>query len=356
MERYSRHIILGDVGKEGQQKLNQAKVLVVGAGGLGCPALQYLVAAGIGTIGIIDHDVVEESNLQRQVLFGTSSLGKNKAIAAKRRLEDLNPDIEIVDYPYMLEPKNAVELFSKYDIILDGSDNFSTRYLVNDSALLTNKPFVYGAIYKFEGQVAVFNYKNGPSYRCLFPNPPDEGSVANCSEVGVLGVLSGIIGTMMANEVIKIILNFEHVLKGKLLCYNSKTSETFSVKINKKPEEFDKVLNRKSLLESYSNSCVAVKEISETELKTLSEVQFIDIRELNEQPKLELPNCIQIPLSEFEKSTYKIDNSQSIVVFCQSGIRSKKAVQILSQQGIYNTYSYKGGIIPLLRTLKTKSI
>ena len=356
MERYSRHIILGDVGKEGQQKLNQAKVLVVGAGGLGCPALQYLVAAGIGTIGIIDHDVVEESNLQRQVLFGTSSLGKNKAIAAKRRLEDLNPDIEIVDYPYMLEPKNAVELFSKYDIILDGSDNFSTRYLVNDSALLTNKPFVYGAIYKFEGQVAVFNFKNGPSYRCLFPNPPDEGSVANCSEVGVLGVLPGIIGTMMANEVIKIILGFEHVLKGKLLCYNSKTSETFSLKINKRQEEFDKVLNRKSLLESYSNSCVAVKEISETELKTLSEVQFIDVRELHEQPKLELPNCIHMPLSEIEKSIYKIDISKPIVVFCQSGIRSKKAVQIFSQQGINNTYSYKGGILPLLKTSKIKSI
>lgn len=204
MSRYNRHIILSDVGQIGQDKLSKAKVLVVGAGGLGCPVLQYLTAAGIGELGIIDFDVVEESNLQRQILFGTSSLGTNKALAAKNRLEDLNPTIQINAYTEKLTSKNALELFKEYDIIVDGTDNFATRYLVNDAAILTNKPIVYGAIYKFEGQVSVFNYQNGPSYRCLFPNAPKEGSVANCSEVGVLGVLPGIIGTMMANEVLKI--------------------------------------------------------------------------------------------------------------------------------------------------------
>ena len=199
MSRYNRHIILSDVGQEGQDKLLSAKVLVVGAGGLGCPVLQYLVAAGIGKIGIIDFDVIEESNLQRQILFGASSLGLNKALAAKKRLEDLNPTITINAYPKKLTPNNVLEYFDNYDIIVDGTDNFSTRYLINDAAIIKNKPVVYGAIYKFEGQVSVFNHKNGPSYRCLFPTPPKEGSVANCTEVGVLGVLPGIIGGMQAN-------------------------------------------------------------------------------------------------------------------------------------------------------------
>ena len=244
MSRYNRHIILSDVGQQGQDKLSDAKVLVVGAGGLGCPVLQYLTAAGIGTLGIIDFDIVEESNLQRQILFGTESLGTNKAIAAKKRLEDLNPTINIEAITERLTSKNALSLFKEYDLIVDGTDNFATRYLVNDTAILTNKPFVYGAIYKFEGQVSVFNYKDGPSYRCLFPIPPKEGSVANCSEVGVLGVLPGIIGTMMANEVIKIILEFDQVLSGKLLCYNSRTAESSTLKINKNQSEFDKVISQ----------------------------------------------------------------------------------------------------------------
>ena len=223
MNRYNRHIILSEIGQIGQDKLTNAKVLVVGAGGLGCPILQYLAAAGIGTLGVIDFDVVDESNLQRQILFGTSSLKQNKAIAAKKRLEDLNDTITINAYPYQLDYQNALDLLIQYDIVVDGSDNFETRYLVNDACIITNKPLVFGAIYKFEGQLAVFNYENGPSYRCLFPNPPKKDSVPNCSEIGVLGVLPGIIGTMQANEVLKIILSIGNTLSGKLFCFNALT-------------------------------------------------------------------------------------------------------------------------------------
>lgn len=354
MKRYNRHIILSDVGQQGQDKLSKAKVLVIGAGGLGCPVLQYLAAAGIGKLGIIDFDIVEESNLQRQVLFGTSSLGMNKAIAAKKRLVDLNPTIIIDAISEKLTRENALQLFKQYDIFVDGSDNFATRYLVNDASILSNKPFVYGAIYKFEGQVSVFNYKNGPSYRCLFPNHPKEGSVANCSEVGVLGVLPGIIGTMMANEVIKIILGFEHVLSGKLLCYNSKTADISTLKVNRNQSEFDKVLNNEKLTDIYENeSCeVLVKDISEKELATINNIQFIDVREPHEQPKLEMNNCIEIPLGELESNLQFLDSDKTKVVFCQSGIRSKKAVELLMKQGFNDSFNFYGGISPLIEALK----
>ena len=205
MGRYDRHIMLKEVGHEGQLELSNAKVLIVGAGGLGCPILQYLTAAGVGTIGIIDFDVVEISNLQRQILFKTSDIGINKALAAKKQLQDLNPTITIEAYPERLTFKNALQLCPAYDVVVDGTDNFVTRYLINDAVVKTGKPLVYGAIFKFEGQLSVFNYQNGPSYRCLFPKPPKKGIIPNCNEVGVLGVLTGIIGTMKANEVKKII-------------------------------------------------------------------------------------------------------------------------------------------------------
>ena len=349
MSRYNRHIILSDVGQQGQDRLNTAKVLVIGAGGLGCPILQYLAAAGIGTLGIIDFDTVDVSNLQRQVLFGTSSLGINKAIAAKNRLEDLNPTISIEAISYKLTSKNALELFKDYDIIVDGTDNFATRYLINDAAILTRKPIVYGAIYKFEGQVTVFNYNQGPSYRCLFPNPPKEGAVANCSEVGVLGVLPGIIGTMMANEVIKIILGFEGVLSGRLLFYNSRTAEVTSLKVNRNQNEINKVLVSPDLehLNDDTFCDVIIEEINENDLQTLDKVAFIDVRELHEQPNIKLDNCIQIPLGALKENTNRIDSSKTIVAFCQSGIRSKKAVEILKAAGFNSCYSLKGGVSTL---------
>lgn len=353
MTRYSRHIVLQDIGQEGQNKLSQAKVLVIGAGGLGCPVLQYLAAAGVGTIGIVDFDVVEVSNLQRQILFGTSSLGINKALAAKTRLEDLNPTITINAYPEKLTSNNALELFKPYDIIVDGTDNFATRYLITDAAVIINKPIVYGAIYKFEGQVSVFNYQNGPSYRCLFPIPPQKGSVANCSEIGVLGVLPGIIGTMQANEVIKIILGFDGVLSGKLLCYNSRTTEVSTLKISKSKHEFENIT---ALKDTYSpRSCkIQVKEISIEDALKKDRIQFIDVREYHEQPQLDLPNCMHIPLSRLEQNQNKVNLKNTNILFCQYGIRSKTAVEILQRHNISNCYSLKGGVLALLKHLKIK--
>ncbi|CAH8283298.1 adenylyltransferase/sulfurtransferase [Mariniflexile fucanivorans] len=350
MSRYSRHIILSEIGQTGQDKLSNAKVLVVGAGGLGCPILQYLTAAGIGTLGVIDFDVVETSNLQRQVLFGTSSFGKNKAEAAKKRLEDLNNEISIIAYPEKLTYQNALNLFNQYDIIVDGSDNFETRYLVNDACIITNKPLVFGAIYKFEGQVSVFNYQNGPSYRCLFPNPPEKDAVPNCSQVGVLGVLPGIIGSMQANEVLKIILGIGTVLSGKLLCYNALNSQTVVLKITKSEFEIAQVLkeqsdfNNKKLIE---NCEFEPLEISINDISTLENIQFIDVRELHELPKINGIEITAIPLNELENSLYKIDSKKQKVIFCQSGIRSKQAVSILNQLNINNCFSLKEGVFEI---------
>ncbi|MBT8253048.1 MAG: HesA/MoeB/ThiF family protein, partial [Bacteroidia bacterium] len=242
MKRYNRHIVLPEIGKQGQNKISAARVLVIGAGGLGCPVLMYLAAAGVGTLGIIDFDVVEESNLQRQVLFGNSSLGLNKALMAKERLNDLNPTINIDAYPERLTSVNALDLFNNYDIVVDGSDNFGTRYLVNDASIITKTPLVYGAIYKFEGQLSVFNYDEGPSYRCLFSTPPKAGTVPNCDEIGVLGVLPGIIGTMQANEVLKIILQNEGVLSGRLLCYDSRSAKFYEIGVKRSDSLINKVL------------------------------------------------------------------------------------------------------------------
>lgn len=348
MSRYSRHIILSEIGQTGQDSLGQAKVLVIGAGGLGCPVLQYLVAAGIGTVGIVDFDVVETSNLQRQILFGTSSLGKNKALAAKAKLEDLNPTISIKAYPIKLTSENAFVLFKDYDIIVDASDNFATRYIINDVSVVTNKPVVYAAIYKFEGQVSVFNYKNGPTYRCLFPNPPKANTISNCSEVGVLGVLPGIIGAMQANEVLKIILGFGDVLSGKLLCYNSKTTQISTLKIPKSEIE---LINLKTLNEDFQNqdentSCEnKIQVISAIDVLKMKQPYFIDVREQYESPKLIMPNLKQIPLSVLEQNINQINPHHTHIVICQSGVRSISAVQILQKHHIKNCFSLKGGVL-----------
>ncbi|MCD2257739.1 HesA/MoeB/ThiF family protein [Psychroserpens luteolus] len=347
MSRYSRHIILEDIGIDGQNKLNQAKVLVIGAGGLGCPVLQYLAAAGIGHIGIIDFDIVEESNLQRQILYGTSNLGQQKAIAAKQRLTDLNSTIVVDAFTEALTPQNALAYFSNYDIIVDGTDNFETRYLINDAAILTNKPVVYGAIYKFEGQVSVFNYNNGPSYRCLFPNSPSKNDIPNCSEVGVLGVLPGIIGTMQANEVIKIILGFKNVLSGKLYCYNSKTTQTFTIDIKKSTTEFEKIKSKRDHFEKqhYTKTCDStVKEMTIDKALQKENILFIDVRELDELPKANRLQHIKIPLSTLNHELHNIDKTKTIMMFCKSGTRSKKAVSMLQEHNITNCYSIKNGI------------
>lgn len=351
MSRYSRHIVLSEIGQIGQDKLSKAKVLVIGAGGLGCPVLQYLTAAGVGTIGIIDFDIVEESNLQRQVLFGSSDLGKNKALAAKERLSDLNDTITIYTYPYRLTHLNALALFSLYDIIVDGSDNFTTRYLVNDASVITNKPLVYGAILKFEGQVAVFNYKNGPSYRCLFPTPPKVGSVANCSEIGVLGVLPGIIGSMQANEVLKLILDLGNPLSGRVLIYNALTTSITTLAIPRSERIIQEIVSKRETFQelNYAYNCeMPILEITMEGISELTNVQFIDVREPHETPKVALENMIQIPLSRLEDQIKHLNSAKEKVFFCAVGERSRKVVSILQKHQIYNCYSLKEGVHAIL--------
>ncbi len=361
--RYHRQIILEEIGVTGQNKINNAKVLVIGAGGLGCPILQYLTAAGVGTLGIIDFDTVDISNLHRQILYGTSTLGKNKAVAAKERLEDLNPDINIIAYPEQLTTKNAISIFENYDIIVDGSDNFSTRYLVNDASIITGKPLVYGAIFKFEGQVSVFNYQNGPSYRCLFPEPPKAGSVPNCSEIGVLGVLPGIIGSMQANETLKIILGLGNVLSNQLFMYDCLAGTSSSFTTTRVEKEIENVKASAAYFETidYDFFCGVshVSEITAEMAFQKENVQFIDVREAHEQPKIDILNPIYIPLGTLQEQLTSIETNSAIIVFCQSGIRSKKAVEILQSNGFKNVSHVIGGANALaisMTDLKTNEI
>jgi molybdopterin/thiamine biosynthesis adenylyltransferase len=236
--RYQRQIQLSEIGTQGQENISKAKVLVVGAGGLGCPILQYLAAAGVGTLGIMDLDQVDLSNLHRQILFEEKDIGKNKAICAKSKLQKHNSEIKIIDYPFALNETNYQEIVTLYDIIVDGTDSLKSRYLINDACILLNKIMVYGALHKFEGQVSVFNYENGPSYRCLFPNTQSETEVPNCSEIGVLGVLPGVIGLLQATEVLKIITKKEDVLSGKMLCLNLLNHTQFLLRFSKKQRVF----------------------------------------------------------------------------------------------------------------------
>lgn len=346
MARYDRHIILSEIGKKGQEKLLNAKVLVIGAGGLGCPVLQYLVAVGVGTLGIMDFDIVSESNLQRQILFGKSSLGLNKAIAAKNRLQDLNDTISIRSFTKKLTHQNAIALFKMYDIIVDGTDNFASRYLINDASIITGKPLVSAGIYKFEGQVSVFNYKNGPSYRCLFPTPPKKGDTPNCSENGVLGVLPGIIGTMQANEVLKLILNIGDLLSGKVLYYNALTTQSSVLKINRSKKEIQKVLASESFFDTLGDEINCESPVPVASIKAVYKNKnclFIDVREPGELPIVNGLNSILIPFSELEKNIEKLNSDKTKFIFCQAGVKSKQAVSILQQYNINNSLSLTEG-------------
>lgn len=350
--RYNRHLILDSFGEEGQLKLKKTSVLIVGAGGLGCPCLLYLTAAGVGNIGIIDFDVVDESNLQRQILFDINDIGKNKAIQAKIKLEKQNPYINITAFDQKLTPKNAVSLFEKYDIIIDGTDNFSTRYLVNDCCVLLNKPFVYGAIFKFDGQVSVFNYKNGPTYRCLFPTAPDQNNYPTCSSVGVLGVLSGVIGTLQATEAVKIALNHPNVLNGKILLYNALNTKFKNIFIERNNEAVELLKSELSNFESrnYEYNCEfnTKESITSAELKeklTLEVLQILDVREPYEEPKINELNAINIPLNQLPANLNRLDKNKTTVVFCQHGIRSQMAIDFLEEAGFEKLINLKNGII-----------
>lgn len=351
-ERYSRHILLDKVGLEGQLKLKKAKVLVIGAGGLGAPVLQYLTAAGVGQIGIVDFDIIEDSNLQRQVLFSTSDIGKSKALTAKKKLEANNSLIKIIAYNFQLTNKNAVELFEQYDIVIDGTDNFSTRYLVNDACVITDTVLVYGAIYKFEGQVSVFNYKNGPTYRCLFPETPKAGSVPSCSEVGVIGVLPAIIGSMQANEAIKIILEIGSVLSGKLMIYNSLESSQIEMSIK---ANFDiksiGLINPEDIAEyNYDFFCGIVdsnkNSSGNNNYSNIPEDAFVlDVRDLFEKPRLERLNLLTAPLDDLDDFVNVIPKDIDVYVLCQKGGRSQLAIEFLIKNYNFNNLiNVDGGI------------
>jgi len=365
--RYSRHLILPGFGLQSQEKLKCAKVLVIGAGGLGCPVLLYLTAAGAGEIGIIDFDKVDESNLQRQILFSIEDIGKLKTETAAARLSKQNPFIKINTYPFRLENKNALDILSGYDVIIDGTDNFATRYLVNDACVLLNKPLVYGAIYKYEGQVSVFNYndnsgKPGPTYRCLFPAPPASGSVPNCSEIGVLGVLPGIIGTLQATEAIKIITGIGEPLSGKLLLFDALTMNSVIVEterndawINSTPKNKEEFLKT-----DYEFFCGnkhtgnSIKTITVSELQKIigdkNNVQLLDVREPGEQPVIAELTDLQIPLGEISGHADMISKDKKVIVFCRSGVRSKRAIELLEKDfGFTNLYNMDGGVMEWIK-------
>ncbi|MFT6922229.1 MAG: molybdopterin/thiamine biosynthesis adenylyltransferase/rhodanese-related sulfurtransferase [Crocinitomicaceae bacterium] len=342
-EQYSRHLILEDIGLDGQLKLKQAKILVVGAGGLGCPILQYLSAAGVGTIGIIDDDIVDQSNLQRQVLFTHQDIGKSKAETAVQRLQLLNPYITFKTYKVKLTKDNALDLFKEYEIIVDGTDNFPTRYLINDAAVLSNKPVVFGSIFKFDGQVSVFNYQNGPSYRCLFPSPPKPNEVPNCSEIGVLGVLPGIVGSIQAAESLKIVLNLGEVLSGKLL-----TLSALTMKQTIFPFEKSTSVSITSLENNYDELCgipTITNEVSFQEYKKRAiKFNLLDVRTQKERDEFHI-NGIHIPLDEVSQRILEIPQNKELLVYCKSGVRSKLAIEILQNNGFENKLvNLKGGL------------
>lgn len=350
--RYSRHLLLPEIGHEGQEKLKKSRVLVIGAGGLGSPCLQYLSAAGIGFIGVIDDDVVDESNLQRQILFSANDVGKSKAKAAVDRLLSLNPLINCEAYNYRLDTTNAIELFRQFDIVVDGSDNFSTRYLVNDASIITETPLVYGSIFKFEGQVSVFNYDNGPSYRCLFPQAPEPGEVPGCGEVGVLGVLPGIIGSLQANEVLKMILGIGEVLKGKLLVYNLLVNNQLTIDLEKVDQEIENIIEmgEEGFEEmNYQHFCgidqvpsISAQEFLNNRLKYVA----VDIREKSELPRLD-----KYEVEIYPQTTWSNEflTDKKTVLICQGGLRSRALVKQLIEAGFDNVINLQGGVNELMK-------
>jgi sulfur-carrier protein adenylyltransferase/sulfurtransferase len=351
LNRYDRHLILPEIGLEGQQKLKAAKVLVIGCGGLGSPLLQYLTAAGVGTIGVLDFDVVDESNLQRQVLFSVKDIGKPKAEVAIEKLKEQNPFVKFVLHHTKLRSENALEILKDYDIIADGTDNFPTRYLVNDACVLLGKTNVFASVNRFEGQVSVFNYspkngERGPDYRDLFPHPPAPETVQNCAEAGVLGVLPGIIGSIQANEVIKIITGAGEPLSGKLFLLNSLSMETNIIQFTK-----DNTRNPIEKLIDYDLFCSSsgIKEITVTEFvhwkEKKDDFQLVDVRESFEYETANIGG-LHIPLAELEKRISEIEKNKKVVIHCRSGNRSKQAIQLLEKKfGYNNLYNLKGGIM-----------
>jgi molybdopterin/thiamine biosynthesis adenylyltransferase/rhodanese-related sulfurtransferase len=357
-KRYQRQIQLKEIGQLGQDKITQAKVLIIGAGGLGCPALQYLAAAGVGTIGIVDFDVVEMSNLQRQILYTVDDIGQSKAITAAKKLNLLNPEIKIDIHNVQITNKNALEILENYDIIIDGSDNFATRYLINDACVLLDKPLIYGAVLRFEGQIGVFNLadettNSKTNYRDLFPKPPDLDSAISCNDVGVLGVIPGIIGTMQATEVLKIITGIGKPLTNKIISYNALENIFYDFEIVANTSSSIDYPKKKSAFLNFNynwfcNSNLDIETLSAEEFDSLrkyEKITIIDVREKGELPDVDEFPFTLIPLSEFENKVSIISTENKIVVFCKSGQRSAKAIQILKEKfPDCKAYNLAGGI------------
>jgi len=344
--RYSKQIILPEFRTEGQQKLRAAKVLVIGAGGLGCPILQYLTAAGVGTIGVADGDQVAISNLQRQVLYTEDEVGQLKAEVAAGKLEKQNPHVHFQIHPCFIDTSNALHILAEYDLIIDGSDNFATRYLVNDACVILGKPFVSGAIYKYEGQVSVFNYQGGPTYRCLFPEPPGENESPNCADIGVIATLPGIIGSIQASEAIKIITGLGDVLSGRLLVMDTLSMNTYT--FNFSLNEANKNISTLTNIPQYCNA--APQLISYTRLQEMISLnpalQLIDVREVSEHTSRNIGGT-NIPLSGLSNSSH-LDPTATTILYCASGVRSQKAAALLAGQGFTDVYSLENGINGLL--------
>ncbi len=361
IKRYSRHLIMPEVGMEGQRRLKAGSVLCIGAGGLGSPAAMYLAAAGVGTLGLVDFDIVDASNLQRQIIHGTADVGRPKLDSARDRLHAINPHVQIETYEVALSSQNALPLFEGYDVILDGTDNFPTRYLVNDACVLVGKPNTYGSIFRFEGQASVFGMPGGPCYRCMYPEPPPPGLVPSCAEGGVLGVLPGIIGTIQATEAIKLLTGIGQPLVGRFLIYDALRMRFRELKLQKDPDcpvcgthptitaliDYEQFCGVRPAGSAASEP--AGLEISAVELKARLDrgepLVVLDVREVQEFQICRIPGAVLIPLGELERRAAELDPAATVVCQCKSGVRSAKAANILRQQGFKSVVNLRGGIL-----------
>ncbi|HTR69470.1 MAG TPA: adenylyltransferase/sulfurtransferase MoeZ [Mycobacteriales bacterium] len=359
IRRYSRHLIIPDVAMTGQRRLKNARVLAVGAGGLGSPALMYLAAAGVGTLGIVDFDVVDESNLQRQVIHGQSDVGRPKAVSAMESVREINPLVNVILHQERLDSSNVMDIFAGYDLIVDGTDNFATRYLVNDACVLLNKPYVWGSIYRFDGQASVFWSEHGPCYRCLYPEPPPPGMVPSCAEGGVLGVLCASIGSIQVNEAIKVLTGIGEPLVGRLMIYDALEMTYRSVKVRKDPEcplcgknpTITELIDYEAFCGAISDEAVeaaAGSTITAVELKALQdngdEVYLVDVREPAEWEIIAIPGAVLIPKGDLPGKLAELPQDRPVVLYCKSGIRSAESLAVLKSAGFANAKHVQGGV------------
>ena len=354
-KRYARHLVMSEIGVVGQQRIVNAKVLVVGAGGLGSPILLYLAAAGVGTLGIVDFDRVDESNLQRQIIHGQSNIGEKKVESAKAKIQEINPSVIVETYHLRLDESNVLDLFSRYDIIVDGTDNFSTRYLINDACVILNKPCVMGSIFRFDGQASVFWAAQGPCYRCAYPSPPPKELVLNCAVGGVLGVLCASIGAIQATETLKLIVGMGSPLVGSIIFYDALESEYDKVKIAKDPScSFCSDPTSARLLESYEAFCDVPSNSSEITAAELAarisageSLQIVDVREPYEWEESRIEGAVLIPLAEFfdGRAQEKILRDSPVILYCHLGIRSARALAALEDSGFVGIAHLSGGIV-----------